>query len=207
MLAFNAMERIYKSALPTQVLLTLMQKVAMYEYQRPCLDFSQFIMFLLSIVLFRGSQPIRKLLSHHVLKSRPSLILPHESALHGRSPMTSLGETQAPIFRRRILKCYPESHRTGWICIQESTVLMRRHSSPDLRLFADDHALQHPRISEADGFRNLAVQACKRRFSKLGRQLVEVVSYLVYGAVFGFRQCAGGGGESVFFEEETDLVA
>ena len=83
---------------------------------------------------------------------------------------------------------------------------MRRHPSPDFGLFADDHALQDPWVPEPDRLGNLSVQWCEGRFAELGGEFVEVVSDFVDGAVFGFRQFAGGG-KGVFFEEEADFVA
>ena len=83
---------------------------------------------------------------------------------------------------------------------------MRQHACSNLRLFADDHALEDTWISESHRFGYLPMQRCECGFAEWRGQLVEVVSYFVYGAVLWLGQFSGGG-ECVFLEEETDFVA
>ena len=52
-LAFDNMKGIDEPALPTQIPLTLMQQIAVYEYQSPCFNLTQFIfIFLVPLWLF-----------------------------------------------------------------------------------------------------------------------------------------------------------
>ena len=120
--------------------------------------------------------------------------------------MRPLGQTQAPIPRRRILKRNPEPHRTRRIGIQERGVLVRRHRGSDLRLLAYDHALQHPGVPEPEISRYSRIARCQRRLAKSRRETVQAVADLVDGARFGFGEDAIGR-ESGFLEEEADFVA
>ena len=121
--------------------------------------------------------------------------------------MRASSEAQTPIVPRGILKRNPKPHRTWRIRVQERAVLMRRHPPSDLRLFADNHALQHPRVFEPHRSRYLPMQRCEGRSAERRAQFVQVMPYLVDGAVLGLRQFSGGGGEGVLFEEEAHFVA
>lgn len=130
--------------------------------------------------------------------------------------MTPPRKTQTPIPHRRILQRNPKPHRARRVRVQERAILMRRHPTANLRLLANDHTLQHPRIAEAELFRYSGVQGCEGSGAEGRGQGVQVVAYLVDGAFLGFGELALGvrvcgcgwwGGESIFFEEEADLVA
>ncbi len=83
---------------------------------------------------------------------------------------------------------------------------MRWHRAPNLRLLANHHALQHPRIPEPERVRNVHVQGYERRIAERRRERVQVMTDFVDGAFFGFDEGVGGRVEGVFFEEETDFV-
>lgn len=105
------MKRIYKPALPTQIPLTLMQQIPMYEYQRSSLDLSQHILLLhILLQLFNLKIP-RELPPHHILKPHPSPFLPHKPTPHPRPPMRAFRKAQTPVLDRSILKRDPKSHR------------------------------------------------------------------------------------------------
>ena len=98
--------------------------------------------------------------------------------------MRARGKAQTPIVPRGILERDPKPHRARRIRVEERAVLMRRHPSPDLGLFANDHALEDPRVSEPDRLGDLSVQWGEGRFMEPRGEFVEVVSDFVDGAVF-----------------------
>ena len=209
------MERVYKPTLAAQILLTLVQQITMYEHQCSRLYFFQFI-FLIDctdpVRLFLGLQPCwpSRALHLHKLRSQPSC-LPHEPLTYGRPLVTALRKAQTPIVHRRILQRDPKPHRTRRIGVQKRAVLMRLHPPSDLRLLANDHGLQNPRIPEPQLLHDPDVQRGERGVPKGKGEHVQVMADLVDGPFFGFRQRAllawsSGCGEGVFFEEKPDLV-
>lgn len=192
------MKRKYKSTLPAQILLTLMQQVPMYQHQSPRLDLPQLILFLVlsllvpAFLLFHPSRPPLPL-HLHKLRSRP-IALPHKPLPYRRPPMTPPRKTQTPISHRRILQRNPKPHRARRIRVQKRAILMRRHPPANLRLLANDHALQHPRITETKLFRYTSVQGYEGSRVKGRGQGVQVVAYLINGAFLGFAELALGMG-------------
>lgn len=88
---------------------------------------------------------------------------------------------------------------------------MRGHRAPDLRLFADDHALQQAGVVESELGGDLGVElagAAGVGDGGEGRDVgVQRVADLVDGSFFGAGQHGRVRGEGVFFEEEAHLVA
>lgn len=97
LLSLNTMKRVYYPALLTQVLLTLMQYVPMYQDQSPRLDLpNHILLLLLRFLVLKVARP--PLITLHLVKSSPTVILfAHETLLHGRSPMRPRRKTKAAI--------------------------------------------------------------------------------------------------------------
>ena len=209
------MKSIYEPTLLTQIPLTLMQQIAMNKHQSPRFNFLQHILLLripFSIHHLIPFQTPRPPLSLNLHKLRPLPIpLPHKPLPHLRPPMTPRLKAQTPIPPRRILKRNPKPDRTRRVRVQKRTILMRGHPASDLRLLADNHTLQHPRIAEAELARYGGVQGRQGGGAERRRERVQVVAYLVDCFFFGFRELGGcgggGGGEGGFFEEKADFVA
>lgn len=190
------MKRIYKSTLPTLILLTLMQQVPMDQHQRTRLYLPQLILLLSLPLPIPTSLPLHPPrpplpIDLHKLRSRP-IPLPHKPFPHRRPSMTPPRKTQTPIPHRRILQRNPKPHRARRIRVQERAILMRRHPTANLGLLANDHTLQHPRIAEAELFRYSGVQGCEGSGAEGWGEGVQIVAYLVDGAFFGFGELALG---------------
>lgn len=69
---------------------------------------------------------------------------------------------------------------------------MRRNAPADLRLLADDHALQHARVAEAERASYRGILGVDGHFGEGRVEVVQVVADLVDGAVFGLGEGAGG---------------
>lgn len=196
---------------PTPILLALVQQVPVNQDQRPGFDLAQRVRLLfpdrdllLDLEILRVARPIHA--DFRELHPAP-VGFAYEPAVDGRAPMRTFRETQAPVFGRRVLERDPEPHRAGRVRVQEGAVLMRFHPAPDLRLLADDHALQHPRIFETEAPRYGRVAWSQGRVPEGGVEFVQVVPDLVDGAMFGLEELVGGRVEGVFFEEKADFVA
>ena len=88
---------------------------------------------------------------------------------------------------------------------------MRRYPTPDLRLLAYNHALQHHRIPEPELARDGRVERREGGGAEGRGELVQIVADLIDRALFGLRELRRGGrggeGEGGFFEEKADFVA
>ena len=150
------MKGVDEPALATRIPLALVQQVPVYEDQGSGFDLAQLIFIVLvAVCALFDVQPHWELGPCHIVESGPSALFPYEPARHGRPRVRAFGETQTPVLSRGILQRDPESHRARRVRVQERAVLMRRHPSSDLRLFADDHALKDSWISEPYRFGDL----------------------------------------------------
>ena len=84
---------------------------------------------------------------------------------------------------------------------------MRGHAATDLRLLADDHALQHAGVAEAEIARDGRGRGRQGGGAEGRRQRVQVVADLVDGEGLRLGERPRGGVEGVFLEEEADFVA
>lgn len=122
-------------------------------------------------------------------------------------------KAQAPVLGRCIFQRIPESHGTRLLCEQKRAVLVAGHGAANFGLFADDHALQTPRIPEPKGGRDggrthqdVGVVVAGQEAGERRAQRVQVVADLVDGALLGLGEVAAGV-KGVLLEKEAHLVA
>lgn len=108
-------------------------------------------------------------------------------------------EAQAPVLQRRVLERIPEAHGARRLGVQERAVLVRRDGAAYLGLLADDHALQAPRVREAEAPRDLrgsrrpgAVAVAGEETGEGRAQRVQVVADLVDGELLWLGEVASG---------------
>ena len=146
--SFDDMKGVDHPPLVRNILLALVQQVAMYQDQSPLLDLTQLVHLLLDLGVFL--ETLRPLPSLVVSKPRAGVLLrSHKSISDGRALVAPRCKGQAAIFDRAVLECIPEPHGRRWVRVQERTVLMGRDPAADFGLFADDHGLQDARVSES----------------------------------------------------------
>ena len=106
--------------------------------------------------------------------------------------MASRRERETSVLCCGVFERVPEAHGGGRVGVQEDGVLVRRHAATDFGLFADDHGLQDARVLEAESAGYGGILLVDGGFGERGVEVVQVVTDLVDGAVFGLGEGAGG---------------
>lgn len=202
-MTFDHVERVDESTLSTQILFTLVQQIAVYQDQRPCLDFAELVGFIL--LRSFGLRMMRPLAILYIFKSGTSFGLSNESRCHRGSLVGPLGEAQAAVVDSGILQGDPKAYSARRVRVQEGTILMWRDGASNFGLFAYDHALQHSWIMETNSVGYLAMERSEGCTLEGGRELVQVVANLVNGMFLGPREFARGR-EGIFLKKESNLV-